>query len=168
MNTAYRELTPQDLPAMWRINEEGLPGVGEVSPEALGDLLTLCELPIGAYLNDELVGFVLCLLPGTRYGSPNYAWFNARYGTFLYVDRIAVATKARDHGIGSALYGRVATYADARSSPVVAEVSLVPPNPGSLRFHGRHGFSQVGVLEHPNQQVAMMFREPHASHARQP
>ena len=155
-----RLLTPEDVPTLWRINEEGLPGVGEVSEEALADLLSLAELPLGAWDGDELVGFVLCLLPGTRYGSLNYAWFNERYDAFLYVDRIAVAERHRDRQVGGALYARVIAYAEARGWPVAAEVSLKPPNPGSMRFHGRHGFVEVGKLHHPYQSVTMVMRAP--------
>ena len=76
---------------MWVINEEGLPGTGQVSQEALAELLDLAVLSLGAYQQGTLVGFVICLPPGTRYGSPNYAWFNTKLDTFIYVDRIAVS-----------------------------------------------------------------------------
>ena len=41
--------------------------------------------------------------------------------------------------------------------PVTAEVNVQPPNPGSIRFHQRHGFEQVGVLEHDEKSVAMFL-----------
>jgi len=143
---------------MWRVNEEGLPGVGQVSPEAMADLLSLSELPLGVFDGTELAGFVLCLLPQTRYGSLNYAWFNERYSDFLYVDRIAVAQSHRNQRIGSLLYERVIKAAAQRSCPIAAEVSLSPPNPGSMRFHGRHGFAEVGTLDHGEQSVTMLMR----------
>ena len=160
MHVTLQTLSAADIPAMWQINEEGLPGVGKVTPEALSDLLTLCEHPLGAYEGEDLVGFVLCLLPKTRYGSPNYAWFNTRYTEFLYVDRIAVGQRSRDRQIGAALYGRVIALAEEKQWPVAAEVSLNPPNPGSMRFHRRHGFEAVGELEHRTYSVAMVLRPP--------
>ena len=158
MEISIRSLTPTDADALWRINEEGLPGVGQVSSQALEALLEMSELSLGAIVEGRLEGFVICLLPGTSYGSPNYAWFNSRYPDFLYVDRIAVGQSARGLGLGTALYGRVIGYAEARSWPVAAEVSLEPPNPGSLRFHGRFGFDRVGELAHATQRVAMLLR----------
>ena len=154
----FRKLTPQDTPSLWTINEQGLPGVGKVSPAALADLVTLADLPLGAFDGDTLIGFVLCLLPRTRYGSLNYAWFNERYDDFLYVDRIAVATAHRNRQIGTLLYQRVIEYANNKQWPVAAEVSLLPPNPGSMRFHDRHGFTEVGVLHHDYQSVTMFMR----------
>ena len=85
-----RQLTTDDVVAAWEINEQGLPGTGQVSHEEMADLFSLCELAIGMFEQNVLRGFVLCLLPDTRYGSLNYAWFNQRYDSFLYVDRIAV------------------------------------------------------------------------------
>jgi predicted GNAT superfamily acetyltransferase len=159
MPLTLRTLTLEDVPTLWRINEEGLPGVGKVTQEAMADLLSLAELPLGAFEGDELVGFVLCLLPNTRYGSLNYAWFNHRYDRFFYVDRIAVAENHRDRQIGTALYAHVIAAAEERGWPVAAEVNLKPPNPGSMRFHERHLFAQVGTLHHETQSVTMFLRE---------
>ena len=154
-----RTLHIDDVPALWHINEAGLPGVGKVSQTALADLLTLSGLALGAWDGNTLVGFVLCLLPGTRYGSPNYAWFNQHYDHFLYVDRIAITPTHRDRQIGSHLYEAVIEHANKQNWPIAAEVSLEPPNPGSMRFHRRHGFAEVGTLHHEHQSVTMFLRE---------
>lgn len=155
-----RTLHSDDIPQLWRINEEGLPGVGKVSEASLADLLSLSHLPLGVLEGDELIGFVLCLLPRTRYGSLNYAWFNQRYDQFLYVDRVAVSTNHRNKQAGTRLYKQIIEYAERRDLPIAAEVSLDPPNPGSMRFHARHNFKEVGILHHDTQSVTMLIREP--------
>ena len=99
-----RTLKSSDLNTMWQINEQGLPGVGQVDETQISDLITLSNLAIGVEDTGVLAGFVLCLPPGTRYGSLNYAWFNERYDRFLYVDRIAVAESHRNRGVGTLLY----------------------------------------------------------------
>jgi len=154
-----RTLVSEDIPAIWKINEQGLPGTGKVSQDEIAELLHLAELPLGAYEEDELVGFVLCLLPRTKYASLNYAWFNQRYQDFLYVDRIAVLESHRNRTIGSLLYQEVIAYAKQYNYPITAEVSLKPPNPDSIRFHHRFGFSEVGVLHHESKSVTMMLRD---------
>lgn len=153
-----RPLTVLDAPAMRYINEQGLPGTGRVSVEEMADLLTLCELALGVYREERLLGFVLCLLPQTRYGSLNYAWFNQRYDAFLYVDRIAVASDQRNNQIGSNLYHLVIAHANSLNLPVTAEVSSNPPNPGSMRFHARHQFIKTGEIDHGDSSVTMMIR----------
>ena len=44
-----RPLSREDLHSMWVINEQGLPGTGQVSQEALAELLDLAVLSLGAY-----------------------------------------------------------------------------------------------------------------------
>ena len=154
-----RDLTHTDVEAMWVINEEGLPGTGKVSPPELIALLDLASFAVGAFQDDLMLGFVICLPPRTTYGSLNYAWFNQRYDAFLYVDRIAVAANHRDRGVGSALYHRVVASANERAVPVAAEVNRRPPNPGSMRFHHRFNFVEVGALDHgANKSVTMLLR----------
>ncbi|MAX46305.1 MAG: GNAT family acetyltransferase [Euryarchaeota archaeon] len=140
---------------IWAINEEGLPGTGKVSQQEIKALLEFSSLSIGAYLEDRLVGFVICLPPNTEYGSLNYAWFNQRYDKFLYVDRIAVSVESQNQNIGSILYEHVKKQAEEMGVLVAAEVNIYPPNPGSMRFHDRHGFEQVGVLDHDEKSVAL-------------
>ena len=41
-----RALTPQDIPRMVQINEQGLPGTGKVTQDEMVDLLSLSELAI--------------------------------------------------------------------------------------------------------------------------
>ena len=153
-----KQLEIENIPAMWEINEQGLPGTGQVTKHEMTDLLELSELKLGAYQDGELLGFVICLLPNTEYGSLNYAWFNERYDEFIYVDRIAVATKFRNQSIGSMLYDNVFEYAQENSIPVTAEVSLRPSNVGSDRFHLRHGFTAVGKLDHGDKAVTMYIK----------
>ena len=154
-----RDLKHTDVEAMWVINEEGLPGTGQVSRDELVSLLNLASLSLGAFEDERMLGFVICLPPRTSYGSLNYAWFNQRYDAFLYVDRIAVAPANRNQGVGSALYENVVAVARDRSVPVAAEVNLEPPNPGSVRFHHRFNFDEVGTLDHGTKAVTMFLRD---------
>jgi len=153
-----RPTSELDVKSMWELNEQGLPGTGKVSLEEMNELVELSELSIGAYENDVMVGFVLCLLPKTNYGSLNYAWFNERYEEFIYVDRIAVSSQHRNLGIGTELYKEVFDYAKEKQIPVAAEVSLKPSNEGSDRFHTRHGFEKLDVLHHDEKSVTMYIK----------
>lgn len=155
MDLEIRQLGKSDVDSIWKINEDGLPGTGKVSLEEIEALLGFSSLAVGAYHGEKLAGFVICLPPKTAYGSLNYAWFNQRYKEFLYVDRIAVATQYQNQKIGTLLYDFVKRNARENGIPVTAEVNIQPPNPGSMRFHDRHGFQQVGVLEHDEKSVAL-------------
>ena len=154
-----RDLRVLDSRSIWEINEQGLPGTGKVSKNEIIELLGFSSFSIGAYDNDNLLGFVICLPPATEYGSLNYAWFNQRYDRFLYVDRIAVSSDSRNQKIGSKLYQAVIDESEAQGVPITAEVNLRPPNLDSIRFHERHGFTEVGEFTHGEKSVLMMLRE---------
>ena len=154
-----RSLTHDDINSMWEINEQGLPGTGKVSVQEIGNIMQISELALGIFQEEQLLGFVLCLLPKSNYGSLNYAWFNERYDKFIYVDRIAVLTTCRYMGVGSLLYQEVVKYSERHNVMIAAEVSLKPPNEGSMRFHYRFGFRDVGVLEHESKSVTLMIRD---------
>ncbi len=150
-----RPLSFTEVDVIWEINEAGLPGTGQVSVDEIKALLEFSSLAVGAYSNKKLVGFVICLPPKTEYGSLNYSWFNQRYADFLYVDRIAVSVPHQNQKIGTLLYEYVKRKAREMRVPVTAEVNIKPPNPGSIRFHERHGFEQVGILHHEKKSVAL-------------
>ncbi|MGB1432818.1 MAG: GNAT family N-acetyltransferase, partial [Candidatus Poseidoniaceae archaeon] len=81
------------------------------------------------------------------------------YDDFIYVDRVAVATDSRNQGVGAALYRAVVSYSTEHRVPIAAEVNLNPPNPGSMRFHERFEFVEVGVLHHETKSVTMLLRK---------
>ncbi|MEA9986533.1 MULTISPECIES: GNAT family N-acetyltransferase [Subtercola] len=143
-----RALTPDDLPQLLALNTAAVPAVNEVERETLGRLVELSHLPVGVVDDDapaKVVGFALAMLADAPYESENYRWFSKRTKDFLYVDRIVVADGARGHGIGQLLYAAVFEAARAAGQHrVFCEVNVEPPNPGSMRFHGRLGFTEIG------------------------
>jgi len=154
-----KPLGENDIPAIWAINQQGLPGTGEVSHEEISMLLEFSSFSVGVFDNEYLLGFVICMPPGTQYSSLNYAWFNENYDAFVYVDRVAVSQEHRNGKIGTLLYNYVVEIASEINAPIAAEVSLVPPNPGSMRFHSRFAFKEVGVLHHEKKSVTMLMRQ---------
>ena len=154
-----RPLLHEDASSVWIINEQGLPGTGKVTVEEISHLIDISDVSLGVFEHDKMVGFVICLSPNLDYGSLNYAWFNENYDEFLYVDRIAVATEHRNNGIGSYIYQKLIDISEQKQIPITAEVNLEPPNPGSMRFHHKFDFSEVGVLNHLDKSVTMFLRQ---------
>jgi predicted GNAT superfamily acetyltransferase len=93
----------------------------------------------------DVDAFLIVFDERARYDSPNFAWFQARYPDFVYVDRIITGPNARGKGYARALYEDLFEKAAARGHKrVVCEVNLDPPNPGSDAFHAALGFVEVG------------------------
>lgn len=138
-------LKPADAALVVAMNNAAVPNVNENTEAELAGLIEMSGLALALTEGGEILGFVLTMPPGTGYTSENYRWFSERYDQFVYVDRIVVSEQARDRGLGAELYRQVTAYAKDRGIPrVLCEVNLEPPNPGSLRFHKRIGFDEVG------------------------
>ncbi len=148
-----------DLEALLALNQANVPHVGTLTAQELERVVGQTAVALGLWDDAGLLGMVLAMDPSSSYQSPNYRWFRAKYERFLYVDRIAVAERARGQGLGRRLYDAIFAEARARAlERVTCEVNLVPPNPGSLAFHARLGFERVGVVAHVPQEkeVAML------------
>ena len=160
--TVLRDAVDADLDRIHVLNNEAVPAVSPADREHMARLVELATLAwVLVDDQDHVAAFVLLFEPGSTYTSPNYAWFCDRFDRFLYVDRVVVSPSHRGSGLGTLLYDAVAEEAGRRGSGrVTAEVNLVPPNPGSSRFHRRHGFEAVGTLELAEDYVVEMLERP--------
>jgi len=142
-----RDLTRADVHRLVELNNAASPAVPLSSADEIEALLAVSDHAFGIVGTDDaaLHGFVFGLNPGSDYASENYRFFEARGTDHLYVDRIVVDENLRGRGIGRMLYDRVflLARADGRAE-VTCEVNVDPPNPGSLAFHSRLGFVEVG------------------------
>jgi len=141
----YRD---RDLDALVAVNDAAYPAVPITPAEELAELIGMSSVAV-VVDDGAAAGFVLGMPPGLAYQSENYLFFSARareHGTtFVYVDRIVLAAHLRGRALGPQLYDAV--FDEARrvgADEVLCEVNLEPPNPGSLAFHTRLGFVEVG------------------------
>lgn len=141
-----RTLEPADLDACVALNNGSIPAVSEADQAKMAKLVEESLVSLVAVHDGEIVGFCVNFGPGADYHSVNYRWFCDRYDDFAYLDRIVVAPAARSTGIGAALYAAVER--EIAGTPwLFCEVNLRPRNDGSLRFHARLGFVEVGQQE---------------------
>lgn len=162
MSVLIRDLTDSDLDRVWRINQDNTPAVGDVTPERLREITTMACISLVAEADGAVVGFCIVLPPGTSYSSVNYRWFSERYEDFVYLDRVAVSDTHQSRGIGAALYAEVERRAreSGTGGAFTLEVNLRPRNDGSLRFHERLGFREVGQQETDYGVLVSMLAKP--------
>ncbi|MFC5502021.1 GNAT family N-acetyltransferase [Lysinimonas soli] len=137
----YRD---DDLDALVAVNDAAYPAVPITPAVEFAELVAMSSVRL-VVDDGRPAGFLLGMPPGLDYRSENYLFFSARSDDFVYVDRIVLSPHLQGRGIGPRLYE--AAFAEARrvgASEVLCEVNLEPPNPGSLAFHSRLGFVEVG------------------------
>lgn len=142
-----RDAEYDDLPGVMALNESALPHVNHIERADLEWFLKHAEYFRVAGGAGALRAFLIGLGPGEAYRSPNYRWFHERYERFMYIDRVVVAADARGMGLGRSLYEDLARRMADRAACLCCEVNLRPANPGSLVFHRRLGFDEVGRQE---------------------
>jgi len=154
-----RELRPADLPRLVELNNHNVPAVSPSDPDGMTALIAATDLTVAVVDETDpatVLGFALLFRAGADYASENYRWFEARGDDFFYVDRIVVADEAQNAGVGRALYAAIFAAARERGlARVTCEVNVEPPNPGSMRFHGRLGFAEVGRQSTKNDTIVV-------------
>jgi len=142
-----RDFQPADAESILALNAACEPEVGSMDARKLDDLVEWASVFFVVEVDGAVVGFLIGLIEGSDYQSPNYQWFSSRYPSFAYVDRVAIDEAQRGAGWGPKLYREFEAWAVAQSKPVLcAEVNVVPPNPRSLRFHDLFGFDQIEIF----------------------
>ncbi|MGH7703201.1 MAG: GNAT family N-acetyltransferase [Gemmatimonadales bacterium] len=137
-----------DLPAVQAINAEAAPGVSPLSKRDLETMLQTATRFWVAEIGGRVAGYLLAFTAEADYAGDEFLWFAAQGQDFLYVDQVAIAAGQRGRGLGGRLYAEGSRWAKARRlTRLTCEVNLRPENPGSLRFHRRQGFREVGQIE---------------------
>ena len=158
-----RNIEIADLARVLEINNANTPGVSELT---FTELETDLENSLHALSIDnergEVCAFCITFDPGAPDAGDNHRWFAKRYKSFVYLDRIAIDSNHQNRGLGAFLYQAVenSMLNTAEHSLLCCEVNLEPPNPGSLRFHSRIGFTEVG--QHSPQQgyvVSLLLKD---------
>ncbi len=154
-----RDVDSGDLEAVLALNEASVPHVNSVPMEQMEKFRREAAYFRVALVDGAVAGYLVGLTPEADYKSLNFQWFKARYDDFAYVDRVAVADRARRLGLGSALYRDFEQRFAGVAPRLACEVNLRPPNAASMAFHRRLGFVQVGEQPVGDKVVAMLVKE---------
>ena len=160
---AVRDIEIADLARVLEINNANTPGVSELT---ITELETDLSNSLHALSIDneqgEVCAFCITFDPDAPDAGDNHRWFAERYKSFVYLDRIAIDSNHQNRGLGLVLYQAVEQHMlnSGEYSLLCCEVNLEPPNPGSLRFHQRIGFTEVGqsMQEYANYRVSYLSK----------
>ena len=142
-----RNIVSADVTRVLEINNANTPGVSELTMiELATDLKNSLHALVIDNEHGEVCAFCITFDPNAPDAGSNHQWFAERYKSFVYLDRIAIDSNHQNRGLGALLYQSVEQRMlnSAEHSLLCCEVNLEPPNPGSLRFHKRIGFTELG------------------------
>ena len=140
-----RKLEMKDYDRVLELNDESVHFLSPLTNDKLESIISQSEMVNVIEADGRVEAFVLTLKEGKEYDSVNYLWFSNHYDHFLYIDRVVVSLQMQGKGLGNILYESVFNHAKLIGVPyVAAEIDINPPNPGSLKFHEKFGFREVG------------------------
>jgi predicted GNAT superfamily acetyltransferase len=156
---ALRPITEADVPAVLALNHRFVDLLSPLDAERLLRLVGLADHADVVEVDDRVAGFVLTVAPGAAYDSENYRWHAEHYDdAFYYLDRIVIAEEMRRRGLAGFVYDAMEDAARPFGR-MTLEVNVDPPNLGSLAFHARRGYVEVGRLGEPGHLVGLMAKE---------
>ena len=156
---SLRPITEADVPAVLGLNHRHVELLSPLDAERLLWLVGVSDHADVVEIDESVVGFVVTMAPGSEYDSDNYRWFASRYGeSFYYLDRIVIAEEMRRRGLAAFVYDAMEHIAQGFGR-MTLEVNVDPPNLGSLAFHERRGYREVGRLGDPGHVVGLMAKE---------
>ena len=147
-----------DLDFILSLNQKSIPAVSSTDIEQLTYFLKISTYFRSIKIRDQIVGFLIGLMPGENYSSENYIWVNKSQHSFIYVDRIVIKEEFRNMGIGSSFYDHLTKKFSKKIKRIICEVNIRPVNTQSMNFHLKYGFSEIGRknTENGEKRVAYM------------
>lgn len=151
---SIRRAKEKDLPSILDLNNRESKWVGKKEIDFFQKYM---YIPIFNVFetNERIVGFLMAMDQNTDYDSINFLWFKDKFNKFYYIDRVIVDESMGGKGIASLLYRELIDI--KQDIPLVAEVSINPSNEGSVIFHDKIGFKEVGTLTSCDKKVRMYY-----------
>ena len=149
-----RRAQDKDLPKILELNNIESKWVGK---KEISFFQRYMNIPFFSVIEDtsKVVGFLMAMDHDTDYDSINFLWFKNKFKKYYYIDRVIVDESMRGKGVASLLYKEVINKKG--NMPLVAEVAIEPPNEGSVKFHDKVGFKEVGTLTSDGKKVRMYY-----------
>ena len=144
MNYKIEQATKDDLKSILSLNQDSIPAVSSSNLEMMKHFLIICDYFKICKINGEIIGFLNALLPSKDYTSEHYKWFNDRYESFIYVDRIIFNKSYQNQGYGTVFYDDLINSIENKPLDIACEINTKPYNKQSIKFHKKYGFKEVG------------------------
>ena len=147
MNFSYRDINNNDFKEIIALNTKFESYLSPLDNTELIFLIKESKFAKSIRVKKNLIGFLITIPPNSLYNSINYNWFNKKYNSFVYIDRICISDEFQRHGLGQFFYDEVKSNFKKMTKRMVCEVTIFPGNKISESFHMKYGFKEVGKLK---------------------
>ncbi|MBN8799331.1 MAG: GNAT family N-acetyltransferase, partial [Stenotrophomonas nitritireducens] len=144
MSIVIRDVREHELDSVLALNNNAGLAILPLDAAKIRRFYETAEYFRVAERDGNMAGFLVGYGSDSEHDSCNFAWFQQRYPSFFYIDRIVVASRRRGGGVGRAFYADAQSYAELRYPQMACEVFLDHGADAALLFHGSFGFREVG------------------------
>jgi len=127
-----------------KLNSKNMPAVGRLDEKSFKRFLEYSDYFKLVRYDNQFIGFMIGLLPNRPYNSVNYKWFEKKYKSFIYIDRIVISFEYQNKGFGTLFYDDLKNLFKDGYDSMTCEVNIIPKNDISMKFHKKYGFKEVG------------------------
>ena len=135
MSIVIRDVREHELDSVLALNNNAGLAILPLDAAKLRRFYETAEYFRVAERDGNMAGFLVGYGSNSAHDSCNFAWFQQRYPSFFYIDRIVVASRRRGGGVGRAFYQTAAQVSiqalvAKRDVPVVTGVYYASMNLG--------------------------------------
>jgi len=141
-----------------KLNSENMPAVGRLDEKSFKMFLEHSDYFKLVKYDNQFIGFMIGLSPNRPYNSVNYKWFEKKYKSFIYIDRIVISFEYQNKGFGTLFYDDLKNLFKDSYDSVTCEVNIIPKNDISMKFHKKYGFKEVGQQRTENGKKLVSMR----------
>ena len=142
-NWNFEPINEDVLPAVHALNQRYKDLLSSLTLEEIRTILGRCFY---RRCLEQGKAFATAMDDKAQHDGENFNWFERKYSSFVYVERIAIDESLQRRGLAKAIYEDIEDQTrKAGREYLCAEVNLYPPNQGSLDFHEAMGFARVGT-----------------------
>ena len=159
MKYRIADVNQRDLNFILKINQKYIEVVSHLTSKQLSWFFGNSVYFKVVKRNNKIIAFIIALHPNLSYKSDNYVWFNKKYNSHIYIDRIIVEGNYQNKGVGTAIYNDLILFSKNITNRLTCEVNLKPRNHRSILFHKKFKFSEVGraKLEKLDKEVSYLM-----------
>ena len=150
MNFSCKDINNNDFKEIIALNTRFESYLSPLSNSKLLFLLKESIFAKSIRVKQKLIGFLITIPPNSVYNSINYNWFNKKYNSFIYIDRVCISHEFQRHGLGQYFYDELKSNFKKNTKRMVCEVNIFPRNRISESFHMSYGFKEIGKLRSKN------------------
>lgn len=139
---------------LWTLNETACGETFAVSETGFGDMVGQCDCVLSS-----ASGFLLGIAAGKAVEHFGYMWFQTRFDSFLFIERVVVAHGERRRRLATGMVIEALQWCRERGiESVVCLVHDRPPNPAGHAICRQLGFQAIEGVMLPSRDIVTMYQ----------